>query len=260
MMNYKEAFAVDEIYYSERKKDSSYEATKFELKNFDYYKPKLVDDFYLKYFTRKLLIEIDILEIKDFLQFHYDYCENQDIYISILKYKILPKIEELVEFAQPSFEGGGYHDVTKLEDGFVESEGVVHNSKYDYDSINHYVAFNNLQNDIKKRAEIITSFYSKLNQNISVNALKWNGKPTHLAYIISQLVNEGYIDAPLKSDGEINYTELSKQIINSFNFSSKEPSIETLRRYSSNESEKYFPLDVKFKQEGFYLPNSKIMS
>src|SRR5690606_20093953 len=199
-------------YYSERKKESNYEASKFQLKNFDYYEPKLVDDFYLKYFTRELLIEIDILDLKDFLQYHLEESENNSKYFSILEYKILPKIEEIVEYAQPSLEGGGYHDETKLEDGFVESEGIVHNSKYDYDSINHYVAFNNLQNDIKKRAKIINSFYSKHNQNIRVDALKWNGKPTHLAYIISQLVNEGYIDAPLKSDGEINYTELSKQI------------------------------------------------
>ena len=257
-MNYKEAFAVDKTFYSERKMDSNYKENRFELKNFDYYKPKLVADFYLKYFTRQLLIETDILELEDFLQYHFDCCENSDKFSSILEFKIIPKIKEIIECAQMSLEGSGYYDEIKLDDGFVESEGVIHNAMYDYRLINHYIAYCDLQNDIKKRGEIINSFLTKNIPDNNVNVLKWIGKPSHLAYMISQFIQEGYIEAPMKRDGEINYTELSKQILNSFNFSSKSPSVETLRRYCNVESDKFLPINEKFIKEGFYLPDSKI--
>jgi hypothetical protein len=254
-MNYKEAFAVDEIYYSERKKDSSYEATKFELNNFDYYKPKLVDDFYLKYFTRKLLIEIDILELKDFLQYHYDYCDNPDAYFSILEYKIIPKIREIVEFAQPSFEGGGYHDEIKLEDGFVESEGVIHNSTYDYGSMNHYIAFGNLQKDVSKRAEIITSFLTEYIDKRAMKPLKWIAGPANLGIIIRELIDKGFIEAE-KYRGEINCSSLSRDLLKAFSVEDCNSS-KSIEIYLNSGSKKHAQARKSFDSAGFHIPFSE---
>ncbi|WP_418510969.1 hypothetical protein [Corallibacter sp.] len=260
-MNYNDAFAIDNISFLERKKGKRYSPEKYELQNHDYHKPRLVGDFYLKYFTREVLFEIDILEVKYFLDYHYLNCSNNNLYIEVLKYKILPKIDELIENAQVSLEGVGYYNETKLDNGFVESEEVIHKSSYEYGLMLHQIAFKNLNSDIKKRAEIINEFLKSIiiNEN-DTNSLIWKGKTSHLAYIISTLIEEGYIDAPLRQNGEINSTELSRQIIQSFNFESKTPRVEHLRRYLSVDDDRYQELHEKFSESGFSLPNSKIVS
>lgn len=62
-----------------------------------------------------------------------------------------------------------------------------------------------------------------------------------------------------KPNGEINTAELSRQILNSFNFNHEKPSLDTIRRYSSIDGERYNDLDEKYTEEGFCVPNSKIM-
>ena len=113
-MNYNDAFAIDNVSYLERKKDKGFTPEKYKLQNHDYHKPKLVKDFYLKYFTRELLLEIDILEVKEFLDYHYINCKNTGLYIDILKCKILPKIDELIDNAKTDLGPGGFNYGTKL--------------------------------------------------------------------------------------------------------------------------------------------------
>ncbi|WP_125910718.1 hypothetical protein [Bacteroides timonensis] len=48
--------------------------------------------------------------------------------------------------------------------------------------------------------------------------LIWAGKVSNLGYIMGLLAENGYIDAPRKRDGEINYNEYARQISNVFNF------------------------------------------
>lgn len=50
--------------------------------------------------------------------------------------------------------------------------------------------------------------------------LKWVGKPSQLGFIISELVQKGYIEAPIKTNGEINYNELSRTIKDTVNIDS----------------------------------------
>ncbi|MBP94064.1 MAG: hypothetical protein CMC55_08105 [Flavobacteriaceae bacterium] len=258
---YKDAFAIDKNSFKDVKEESEYYTNPFLLNNYDYYEPKLIEDFYIKYFTKILLFEIDILELKDFLEYHFDNCINSDSYIMMLELKIIPKTKEIIENAVADLEPNqGFYKEIKLDDGFVETEGVIKNSKYEYGIMLHYTAVVKCQNDLKKRAEIIASFLKNLNTNTRKDNLEWAGKPSHVAYIISRLVDEGYIAAPLKNDGEINYTELSRQILNSFDFKQKIPSIESLRRYSNEDSDKFLLIDKKFKNEGFHIPNLKIMS
>tara|TARA_R110000850_G_scaffold98964_1_gene205182 strand:- start:460 stop:1257 length:798 start_codon:yes stop_codon:yes gene_type:complete len=260
---YKDAFAIDKNSFKDIKEESEYYTNPFLLNNYDYYEPKLIEDFYIKYFTKVLLFEIDVLELKDFLIYHFDNCINSDSYIMILDLKVIPKTKEIIENAVVDLgPGGGYYKEIKLEDGFIETEGVIKNPKYEYGVMLHYTALATVQNDLSKRIEIITAFINNLQTENSTNKdlLKWNGKPSHVAYIISRLVDEGYIAAPLKNDGEINYTELSRQILDSFDFKQKTPSIESLRRYSNEDSDKFLLIDKKFKNEGFHVPNLKIMS
>ncbi|RCW93637.1 hypothetical protein [Winogradskyella arenosi] len=256
----KEAFSIDPIPFNERKKDNTYNGNSFQLKNYENYEPKLENDFYIKYFIKELLFEIDILEVDDFLQYHFENCKNADLNLSVLELKIVPKTKDIIINAKAFLDvNNTYYNEILLEDGFIETEGIIKNSQYEYGQMLHFTGFNNLQNDLEQRLELILTFTTKSKETENENVLTWTGKPTHLAFIISQLLNNEYIDAPLKNDGEINYTELSKQIQNSFNFTNKTPSIETLRRYTNIESEKYYKLNDNFKEKGFYLPNSKMM-
>ncbi|TYB78117.1 hypothetical protein ES676_02590 [Bizionia saleffrena] len=256
-MKYKDAFAVNDKHYCETKINSNCETPIYQLHNFDYYEPKLIDDFYLKYFTRQLLIEIDILEVKNFLEYHYDYCDNPDKYFSILDYKIIPKISEIIEHAQVSTEAGGYYDEIKLEDGFVESEGVIHNSKYDYWKLNHYIAFFDLQNDIRKRAEIIKSFLTLHFDNRVEKPLKWIAGSAKLGIIIRELIDMGYMEAD-KRRGEINCSSLSRDLFKAFKIEDSD-SAKALEIYLSSGNKRYLQTKELFDESGFCIPPSSIV-
>lgn len=90
---------------------------------------------------------------------------------------------------------------------------------------------------LKKPDEVIYStsligFAQYLNEEIkkedetvipeSEKPIKWIGKPSQLGYIMGQLAICGYIDAPQKKDGEINYSEFARQLSKVFSVNSIE--------------------------------------
>lgn len=83
-MNDKDAFAIDEVEFNQLKDRDFENSSKFILHNYNYYEPKLEVDFYLKYFIYKLLFETRIIELTDFLEYHYDYCDNPEKYYALL--------------------------------------------------------------------------------------------------------------------------------------------------------------------------------
>ncbi|WP_418604598.1 hypothetical protein [Hwangdonia sp.] len=257
---YQNIFAIDEISFQSRKEKKE-TCPQFILNNYEYYNPKLESDFYLKYFIRELLFDIDILDVNDFLSTHYDNSKNPTKLLNVIRHKILPCIDTIISNAKFSINEGGYYKETKLEDGFVETEGVVKNQRYEYFMFFHITAVNNLEADLKERKVLITNFIENSN-NIEafseVSSLKWIGKPSHLAFIISQLIDEGYIDAPMKNNNEINHTELSRMILKLFSFQ-KPPSKETIRKYLNVNEDKHVSLKNSFINTGFHLPNSGLL-
>ncbi|WP_040281509.1 hypothetical protein [Psychroserpens damuponensis] len=258
-MNYKEIFAINKTHFNKLKVEEVNKGLKYELDNFDYHEPELIDDFYLKYFLKELLIEIDVLDVDEFLNYHYGQSSNQELLLKVLKYKILPKIDEVLNNAQFSMSEGGYYNEISLEDDFIKTENVILKPSYEDTLLYHIVDYQNLHEDIKIRKTFISDFverYSNLKLNNISNKLIWSGKPAHLAYFVSQLIAENYMDPPIKKNGEINYQELSRMILNSFDFTGIDPSIETLRKYSSVDSEKFIKLNENFLKNGFHLPDS----
>lgn len=60
---------------------------------------------------------------------------------------------------------------------------------------------------------------SEEGNNIEIGKpLIWGGKVANLGYIMGLLADNGYIDAPRKRDGEINYNEFARKISNAFDF------------------------------------------
>jgi hypothetical protein len=254
---YQNILAIDEISFRDRKEKNE-KSPQYILNNFNYYNPKLETDFYLKYFIRELLIDIDILEVPDFLNTQFENSKNQDTFLNILTYKILPSIDTIILNAQFSLSENGYFNKIELEDGFIETEGIVKNEKYEYHIFYHITAVKKIEADLKQRKVLITDFVEKFNHSEIVSEvprLKWIGKPSHLAFIIRTLVDEGYIESPKQHNKEINVSELSRQILNSFSVDVGTTE-NTMKVYTTSENDKYIKLKQNFDNQGFYIPNS----
>ncbi|MCF7561612.1 hypothetical protein L3X39_13275 [Sabulilitoribacter multivorans] len=254
-MNYKEAFAVNEVAFNKLSEDNQSENSKYQLNNFDFYEPKLIEDFYLKYFMHDLLIKTDILELREFLEYHYDYCDAPEKYYSILDVKIIPKIEELVDNAQPNLNGRGYYDEKPLEYGFIESEGVIKNWDYDYPHMMHLAGWNRLQNDFKKRIQIIHGFIDEYKNNAQPKLLNWKAGPSQLAIIIRELIDKGYMEADMHR-GEINNSKLSRELFKAFSINDCDTS-KSIEIYLSPNNKKYKQAKETFDNRGFNIPDAK---
>ncbi|NNF85109.1 MAG: hypothetical protein HKM26_01055 [Winogradskyella sp.] len=257
-MNYKDVFKFSNVEKGNNEyslKDYDYVIDKYSNKNF-----KFEEDFYLRVFLKKLLFDTDIVELEDFLEFQFNSSNSPIIYLKLLDRKIVPKTKEIIKKAQFSPAEVGYFNETKLIDGFIETEGVIKKWEYDYAFFLHSVYVRNLKEDLEKRIEIVEEFIKKFGSGmINENLLTWKGKPSHLAYFISQFIEEGYIEAPKKDNGDINLQSLSNMLFNSFNFPMR-PSAETFIKYGNIDNQnKYYKLNKRFNDNGFHIPNRKIM-
>lgn len=87
--------------------------------------------------------------------------------------------------------------------------------------------------------------------------IKWIGKPSQLGFIIGKLAELGYIDAPTKPNGDINFTQFAKQVNNTFEVATTQA---TLSKYLNLESEKGSETVRKFNESGFDIPHVKTIS
>ena len=87
--------------------------------------------------------------------------------------------------------------------------------------------------------------------------IKWIGKPSQLGYIIGSLAELDYIETPKHKNGDINYTQFAKQLMDVFEIETTQNS---LSKYLNLDSEKGQETIRKFEKEDFYIPNRKIVS
>lgn len=253
-MNYKEAFAIHDVPFNKTTEDSTSKSSKFQLNNFNFFEPKLIEDFYLKYFIHDLLFKTDILELREFLEYHYDYCDAPEKYYSILDLKVIIKIQEIIDNAQVSFNGRGYYEEKDLGNGFTESEGIIQNYDYDYPLMFHRAGLQNLQPDFKKRIEIIEGFVEEYKNNAQPKPLKWVAGPSQLAIIISELIDKGYMAADLHR-GEINHAHLSRELFKAFSINDCDTS-KSLEIYLSTNNKKHKKAKEVFDKRGFFIPDA----
>lgn len=251
-MNYKEAFAIDaKPSFNREKKDY-----KFNLKNANNFEPKLVNDFYFKYFIRVLLFETRILELREFLQHHYDYCNDPELYYSILDLEVIPKIEEIIENAQSAPEGRGCYNEVKLENGFTESEGVIQNYDFDFPLMLHQTSWSNKQKEFAKRVEIINDFIVDYKGKNEKKPLKWVAGPSQLAVIIQELISQGYMEADTRN-GEVNYRKLARELYEVFDIDDCN-SASSIEIYLSPGNKRYKGAKNKFTDKDFYIPPARL--
>lgn len=90
-----------------------------------------------------------------------------------------------------------------------------------------------------------------------IKRLKWTGKPSQLGFIISSLVDLGYVEAPQRKDGEINFTQFAKLVKQTFDVETTE---NTLTKYLNKDSEKGQETLRKFNSKNFSIPHIKEIS
>ncbi|MBN2868949.1 MAG: hypothetical protein JXK08_09775 [Flavobacteriaceae bacterium] len=119
----------------------------------------------------------------------------------------------------------------------------------------------NAVNEMKQRAvnylidqvQVNLGYYNPEN----AKKLKWIGKPSQLGFIVSSLVDLGYIEAPVRQNGDINYTQFAKLVKQTFDIDTSES---TLSKYLNTDSEKGQEPMRKFEQYGFNIPHKNIVS
>ncbi|WP_047549050.1 hypothetical protein [Psychroserpens sp. Hel_I_66] len=254
-MNYKEAFAIDEKSYSLRKKNNEV-TPECSLKNYDYYEPKLEEDFYLRYFIKEILFNVPINNLNDFIVFQYNNCKSPDDFLGVLENEVIPILYDIIENARLSMTGGQYYNQMALEDGFIETEGVIKHYEYELFHFYHLVAFHRNKNQISRRIVIVKNFFEEITaieENKIIAPLKWIAGPAQLGYIISALVQKGYVDPPLKSNGTVNFTQLAKDVLTTFHMKDHN-SVDSLRGYLNPNTYKHIEIQKHFNNHGFTLP------
>lgn len=98
---------------------------------------------------------------------------------------------------------------------------------------------------------------SVLKKKDSSKKLKWAGGPSQLGFIISNLVQLGYIESPLRKNGEINYTKLAESVKETFEI---DTTVNSLTKYLNLDSEKGQETSRKFKANNFNVPHLKSIS
>lgn len=257
-MIYKKVFAVDPISYVQRKKNNE-KVPLYHLKNYDQYDPKLEEEFYLKYFLRVLLFEIDILEVIDFLNKQFELSNDPSNLSEIIKYKIIPGIDKIIRNSNFSPWDGTYYNQTPLEDGFALTEDKIKNSKYEFETFYSITMVRGLEEDLKERKSVIHEY---LNPALidKKKRLTWSGKPTHLAFLIGDLVENGYISPPLNKNGDPNFKQLASQILESFSFMPdvKIPTVDSLRKCANRSEVQGQNLKDSFEKNNYSLPHSNL--
>lgn len=255
-MNYKEVFIVN------KPENKSYEniPENFILENYNQYGAKLDSEFYLKYFLHKASIEIDILELNDFFQFHYDNCLSPDNFLKVLNLKLIPKMFQISETKEFNMVTQLNNDEIELENNFYSFNGIVFNRTYEVDSIVNNIILNKTSFEFFERKKILEAFIKEIESSYKTNnesPIKWIAGPAQLGYIISQLVAKKYIEAPIntmgKSKGDINNSQLAKDILKAFYMPSHK-SVESLKLYLNPNNYKNVEIGKHFDHNGFNLP------
>jgi hypothetical protein len=208
-------------------------------------KAEVLQELINKDISRNDLLDYIISEISPITELH----EHQKIIVNNYLKEYNVTLEELlnIEINSPVF------------------KNLINKNFKDIDSSNQ-IAFHNficryfemdLINFLESKKNINISYQM---ENLDLNnkdKIKWIGKPSQLGFIIRQLVDMGYIEAPLRTNGEINYTQFAKNVIETFDV---ETTTDTLIKYLNFDSEKSESLIRKFQDNGFNIPHKNIIS
>jgi hypothetical protein len=95
------------------------------------------------------------------------------------------------------------------------------------------------------------------NSKPAQSQIEWLGNTSHLGYIMGQLAQLGYINPKELSNGEINFTQFSKDLLNKFKL---DTTVGSLSAYLNINNKKAQETHRKFEKENFNIPHKKEVS
>ena len=95
------------------------------------------------------------------------------------------------------------------------------------------------------------------NSKPAQSQIEWLGKTSHLGYIMGQLAQLGYINPKELSNGEINFTQFSKDLLNKFKLDTTVGSLSAYLNINNNKAQE---THRKFEKENFNIPHKKEVS
>lgn len=259
-MNYKELLAVNKkIDLGNFDKDDKDD---FDLYDYDAFLKKagikypLVRDFYLNYFAYKLFFVIDVLDLKHFIKYHFNESEFQDELLDVLKYKIVPMLNTTIKKQHFKVDINRLHKELQL-DLYLDQSNTVYMPYFESSHFYHLAYVNMLSDDLICRKEIIEKFISlHENKEAHLPRLKWVGNFSHLSFIILSLIENGYIEKPMKNY-KLSISTISSLILESFDFENDSiPNKETLVRFMRTSDAKYKNVEDQFDILGFKIPKA----
>jgi hypothetical protein len=251
-MNYKEVFVFRES-LGLKIDNNAGQFENFKLNNFELYESKLVKDFYLSFFIYQLLFEIDILELDVYLDYHLKHSKKPDLFHRVLKLKVLPDINEIIENATVGFHPGGSPNGKHLGSGFYEDEVFIINYKYTNFEMSKNIGGPTYRAKYIERSKIIEEFVFQQNTKFHKNKIKWTAGPGTLGFIIRELVDLGYIEADMYK-GEVNSSELARKLLEAFNLN-EHSSPASLSKFLNPNSDNYISIKKKFDDKKISIPS-----
>jgi hypothetical protein len=252
-MNYKEIFVFKESADEKGNSNNINYFENFKLNSYVEYEHKLVKDFYLSFFIYRLLFEIDILELDVYLDYHLKHSKNSNLYHRVLKLKVLPDINEIIENATAGFNHGGSPSGKHLGDGFYENEVFIINYKYTNFEMSKNFGGPTFTAKYLERVKIIEEFVTQQNNEFQKDKIKWIAGPGTLGFIIRELLDLGYIEADMYK-GEVNSSELARKLLEAFNLS-EHSSPASLSKFLNPNNGKYLSIKKKFDDKKFSIPS-----
>lgn len=230
-------------------------------------------DIYCKYETLfnelKIEIQSNLKIIKeDKLEYLNSFNKKLFIYYSSDKYIKSKHFKNLNPLSGEITIDASLYSIIEMElclSGYKSEHDKIYEEQYDFIEFvknNHLKDLNSFIKDLKKKISkgVNANEVIAANNNFDLNnieKIKWIGGPSQLGFIIAKLLEYGYIEAPLHKSGEINYTQFSALVKNTFDLKTTEAS---LSKYLNVNSEKAQETVRKFESNKFYIPSLKEVS
>ena len=87
--------------------------------------------------------------------------------------------------------------------------------------------------------------------------IEWSGKPSQLGFIFSKLAELDYLVPPKRDNGETNYTQFAKKVLNIFKIKTTEG---TISKYLNSNEVKAQETQRTFEKAKFNIPHKKEVS
>lgn len=249
-MNYKDVF----VFQTDNEELKQYCLTDYDdlLSTPGFNQLAFESDFYLRVLIKKVLFEMPIYKVEKFLEFQLLNSKDYEDCLKILENEVVPSIKNIIKEAQIDMLPLSYYNENLIKGSFVESEGYIKNSEFEYKNFYHRTAFDKQEENFNRIVAIVNNCLDHHNLRLQDLSFKWIAGPSQLAVIIIELFQSGYIEVE-KYRGEINKRKLAISLVKALGIND-EFEVKSLENYLNENQKKYSDAKKKFQDANFKIP------